>query len=197
MMVVQVHEPSAVPHAAIVQLTLSPHRAPVVFASLPGTVFRSKSSISVGEYANCSMALTDLPFELLCAIVFDALSVHPRSSAVLCVNKAFYSIGQAHLHTYLSFRSAPQIATFGQDNTPLACIPRTLSVQLSGGTADFYTFDRLFAVFLRCQLRHVDSETAVDGLTPPLTLESLSFCLHSHTRNPRLHIIQAALALVE
>jgi hypothetical protein len=144
------------------------------------------------------MALADLPYELLAAIVAAALAAHAQPSAVLGVNHAFLALGRAALHAHLHFRTARQLAAFAAGVAPLACVPRSLALRLAGADADFGTFDRLLAALARCKLLQVDGECAkAEAGVPPLALENLDFCLHSHTRNPRLHVINDALTMVE
>ncbi|TBU23354.1 hypothetical protein BD311DRAFT_768597 [Dichomitus squalens] len=150
------------------------------------------------------MTFATVPVELLREILAHALCDHPRPGELLCVNKLFYELGQPLLYADLDFRSITQLILFSEGTSPLVCTPRTLTVALAGGSADFEVFKYLAAALRRClstsasrtEEGGIESESEErmgnDGKVP---LELLSLRLHSHSGNPHPSYIYEALAL--
>ncbi|KAH9941529.1 hypothetical protein B0H21DRAFT_752328 [Amylocystis lapponica] len=140
------------------------------------------------------MAICDLPVELLLEILSLALDKHSSPTDVLCVNKAFAQLSQRILHAELHFQSIRQLILFGEQTTELACAPKTVSVTLAGGTANFNVFLHLAAALRRCGGKPIATDRGAEQ-TAQVSLEQLTLCLHSHTRNPNLQYIYEALSL--
>lgn len=142
--------------------------------------------------------LEDLPVELLAEIVFILFYGHPDASllSILCINALIKDLLLRVLYTHLRFRSIRQLSAFANDGL-VAYHPKTVTVTLSGGTADFDVFRQLAGVFKRCGAVGGDCSLAESGKTKQVSLDLLSLCLHSHTRNPQLRYIFEALSLVK
>ncbi|KAI8972432.1 hypothetical protein BD414DRAFT_425992 [Trametes punicea] len=148
------------------------------------------------------MLLSQMPADLLQEIVKYALEGNPFAGDVLSVNKQFLAVGQPLLHARLRFRSINQLILFSRGTSPLACVPRSLSISLAGGSADFEVFKHLAAALERCRrsvrvtdktgLREAGDANA-DGV-PQIPLDSLSLRLHSHMNNPHLGCEALSLA---
>jgi hypothetical protein len=145
------------------------------------------------------MQLIDFPLEILEQVIAASIPIHPCPSSVLCVSRVFYRLGMRTLHLNLRFVSSVQIALFGTSDHSLACAPRSIEVTLGGANSDFYIFDRLHTVFLRCRTVLDDTTNQKKPLerSVPVHLDSLSLCFHSHAKNTRLHCIRTAFALVK
>ncbi|KAI0634001.1 hypothetical protein C8Q77DRAFT_1055648 [Trametes polyzona] len=156
------------------------------------------------------MSLAYVPVELLRLILVFALDDHPAPSNVLRVSRVFHELGQPVLHARLRFHSIQQLIRFSEDISPLACAPKSLSVSLAGGTADFEVFKHLAAALGRCRrtLVRMRSDRArgraghengpperAEGEITQVPLELLSLRLHSHTNNPHLGYVYEALSL--
>jgi hypothetical protein len=137
-----------------------------------------------------------LPTELVSDILALALSQHPIPSAILRVNKLFFHICEPILYSNIHFTSTHNLSRFVQQRTrrpPIGAFPspRTLSIALAGGIADFYVFGHLRDV-LRCfstwSDHHHDQQVSLDAL---------SLCLNSHLRNPKLDLVYQALSLAK
>ena len=153
------------------------------------------------------MSLAAVPIELLQAILVQALCDHPRPGELLSVNSVFYELGQPILHANLSFRSITQLILFSEGTSPLFSAPRTLTITLAGGSADFEIFKYMAAALRRC-LRSIADLRGTKGGDPlafdkgtergtKVPLELLSLRLHSHSGNPHLSYIYEALALAK
>ncbi|KAI0640407.1 hypothetical protein C8Q79DRAFT_921563 [Trametes meyenii] len=142
------------------------------------------------------MSLARIPVELLQQILAFALEANPTPSDVLSVNKAFHELGQTLLHARLQFCSINQLILFSQGTMPLACAPRTLTVALAGGSADFEVFKHLAAALERCRRsrQSTDKNGAPEGAAQ-VPLDLISLRLHSHISNPHLGYIYEALSL--
>ncbi|KAI8972430.1 hypothetical protein BD414DRAFT_581328 [Trametes punicea] len=149
------------------------------------------------------MPLSQIPVELLQEILKYALEDNPCAADVLSVNKQFLAVGQPLLHARLRFRSINQLILFSRGTSPLACVPRSLSISLAGGSADFEVFKHLAAALERCKRSvrvtdtsrlHEAGDANADGV-PQIPLDSLSLRLHSHMNNPHLGYIYEALSL--
>ena len=81
------------------------------------------------------MSLATVPIELLQEILHYALHDNPQRAELLCVNKAFFKLGQPVLHANLDFNSINNLILFSEGEEPLTCAPRTLSITLAGGAA--------------------------------------------------------------
>ena len=139
----------------------------------------------------------DLPVELLTTIlgyVVDDL-VHAGNTDILRVNTLFHDVAGQILYSNLKFHSNRQLKRFVDLTSPLRWKPRTILVVLSRGTADFDVFKHLAGVLLRCGARQADPTTFDPG--KQFSLERLSFCMHSHSRNPHLRDVFAALSLAK
>jgi hypothetical protein len=145
------------------------------------------------------MQLIDFPLEILEQVIAASIPIHPCPSSVLCVSRVFYRLGMRTLHLNLRFVSSVQIALFGTSDHSPACAPRSIEVTLGGANSDFYIFDRLHTVFLRCRTVLDDTTNQKKPLerSVPVHLDSLSLCFHSHAKNTRLHCIRTAFALVK
>ena len=140
------------------------------------------------------MSFSCLPIELISDILALALSQHPNPSDILRVNKHFLDICEPILYAHLHFTSTHKLSQFVQRWNRLsitACsFPRTLSVSLAGGAVDLHFFYRL-----RNVLRTCSSWNRNHGLQ--VSLDVLSLCLHSHSRDPHLELIYEALSLAK
>lgn len=159
------------------------------------------------------MLLSDLPVELVNEILAYALRVHPTPSSILAVNSAYLWLGLPLLQCHMRFRSAAGLASFVNGTFTTVCIPRTVTVDLSGGNADFQVFESLRIVLSRFGC-HVNAE-ALDAPQPllglrnasglleamesprTLGLEEVFLRLHSHAQNPNLANIYRALVLIK
>ncbi|KAI9070369.1 hypothetical protein FKP32DRAFT_1558101 [Trametes sanguinea] len=150
------------------------------------------------------MPLSQVPLELLQEILTYALEDGRSPANVLSVNRQFLELGQPLLHARLRFRSINQLILFSQGKGDLICPPRSLSITLAGGMADFEVFKYLAAALERCRRstralkkqRHGESSpSATLELVDQVPLELLSLRLHSHTNNPHLGYIYEALSL--
>ncbi|KAI0800086.1 hypothetical protein C8Q74DRAFT_1234186 [Fomes fomentarius] len=158
------------------------------------------------------MSLSCLPVELLHQILVFALLDNDRPTAVLCVHRTFFELGQPLLHTHLRFRSVENLMSFARGTAALACAPRSLIISLAGGATGFEVFKHLKGALLRCRRSlRTNATTMADGASheselvetvdhhtaPPtqLPLELLSLRLNSHSRNPHLNYIFEALSL--
>ncbi|KAL1939073.1 hypothetical protein VTO73DRAFT_10333 [Trametes versicolor] len=146
------------------------------------------------------MSLSRVPVELLQLILAFALDGNSQPSDVLRVSRTFLELGQLILHARLRFRSIHQLILFSEGSSTLACAPKTLSITLAGGSADFEVFKHLAAAFERCRktLRSFDKlrgSTSGDAEITQVPLELLSLRLHSHMNNPYLGYIYEALSL--
>ncbi len=143
--------------------------------------------------------LSDLPVELLSEIVFILFYGHPDTNllSILCINLLFRDLSLRLLYTHLRFHSIRQLSTFavGREPKELAYRPKTLTVTLSGGTADFDVFRHLAGVLRRCGA--VGAGPSESTKTEQVSLDVLSLCLHSHARSPHLRFIYEALSLVK
>lgn len=144
--------------------------------------------------------LRDLPVELLTEIIYILFYDHDDETNplnVLCINLLFKDLVLRLLYTHLRFRSTRQLSLFSQKKGPeeLAYRPKTLTVTLAGGAADFDVFRQLAGVLKRCGA--VSAEASENGNPKQVELDVLSLCLHSHERNPHLRYIYDALSLVK
>ncbi|KAI0752880.1 hypothetical protein C8Q80DRAFT_482968 [Daedaleopsis nitida] len=169
------------------------------------------------------MSLSFIPIELLQEILAFALHIHPRPTAVLCVNRTFFELGQPLLHAHLRFRSITHLTLFAKSTAALVCAPRSLEIKLAGGEADFEVFKHLTGALRRClqSIRVASGSSAGHAVSGNATnaplhdvcaendphatedasrgeqvpLDVLSLQLHSHSRNPHLSYIYEALSL--
>ncbi|CDO78263.1 hypothetical protein BN946_scf184491.g8 [Trametes cinnabarina] len=152
------------------------------------------------------MSLAQVPIELLQEILTYALEGNSSPANVLSVNRQFLNLGRPLLHAHLCFRSINQLIRFARGTEALACSPRSLSITLAGGMADFEVFNHLAAALQRCKrsmrarnkqqsqsLEETPSEQTEGPVQVPLDM--LSLRLHSHTNNPYLGYIYEALSL--
>ncbi|KAI0922983.1 hypothetical protein AcW1_002512 [Taiwanofungus camphoratus] len=141
------------------------------------------------------MCLSRIPVELLSEILFLALHEHPCPSHVLRVDKSFLQFGQRILHSQLHFRTIRQLVLFLDQVAPLACPPKSITIDLAGGAADFDVFFHLAVAMRRCRCNVVGS-CSEQPVQAPLPIELLSLRLHSHARSQKLEYIYEALKLV-
>ena len=156
---------------------------------LHNTSFVSQSRLTMSMHA--------LPLELVSLIISFALHNNPRTTNVLLVNSVFYKHGLVSLHSNLKFTTTDQLSSFVDRVECLSAYPRSLTVTLAGGAADFRLFHLLQVVFRRCaefQVARDEEGVEADGR---LRLKQLRFCFHSHTSDPNLHRIYHALVLTE
>ncbi|CAL1709300.1 unnamed protein product [Somion occarium] len=106
---------------------------------------------------------------------------HGRPSDILRVNSTFRTIGEQVLYKNLKFYSSHQLQLFSEGKSPVKRNPRTLLVQLSGGSTDFDVFIHLAGVLRRCGARLPCPTSFDEGYQIPL--ERFSLCLHSHARS--------------
>ncbi|KAI0693679.1 hypothetical protein C8T65DRAFT_760370 [Cerioporus squamosus] len=98
-----------------------------------------------------SMSFLRVPTELVQGILAFALNDNPCPGDILCVNRTFFELGQPLLHGRLHFYSINQLSLFANGSAPLACAPRSVTISLAGGSADFEVFRHLMGALKRCQ----------------------------------------------
>jgi hypothetical protein len=136
-----------------------------------------------------SVRFLDLPIELILNILSFTVDVHPIPSSILCVNNFFFQICQPLLHTHLSFRSTWQLESFCSNSLhTLTSPPRSLNVELAGGSVNYEVFKCLREVLLRCS-----GASNSGGRLPNV----LRLRLNSHASDPNLGSIYDALSLAE
>ncbi|OBZ66455.1 Double-strand break repair protein MRE11 [Grifola frondosa] len=132
-----------------------------------------------------------VPTELLLQIIALALHEHPCPSDVLRVNKLFMQIGLPILHTHLHFTAITQLSLFSQRTDRLACSPKSLSITLPGGPADFEVFRHLTDALRSCKSSRSTSKSS----DTPVPLDLLSLRLSLQPGNSHLHHIYEAMTL--
>ena len=149
-------------------------------------------------------SFSDLPIELTTDILAAAIPQHPNPSCILVVNRYFNDIGQSIIYTSLRFKNEYQLVRFalrrsfddthyaGSSDTAakklLPHSPRSMSVRIPGGQGTGVIFEGIKHVFELC------AEAAGANV---FALDSLEFCLHSHTSDPGPWKIFEALSLVK
>ena len=147
------------------------------------------------------LTISDFPNELLTELLTFALASHPISSNILRVNSRFCTIGQLILHTHIRFRHLSQVAEFAGGISPLACPPRSLTVEIPAGTgasstdAVFSVFRYLIPVLRRCGAQ--SAETSPTGQLVQLPLNLLELDLNTHVRDLHLRYVYDALSLTK
>ncbi|KAI0768284.1 hypothetical protein BD413DRAFT_479577 [Trametes elegans] len=144
-----------------------------------------------------------VPVELLQEFLAYALETSPAPADLLSVSRTFLELGQPLLHARLRFRSINSLILFSQGAAPLVCAPKSLSVTLAGGSADYEVFTYLAAALKRCRRSLQADETRQEGPggtgepeeATQVPLELLSLRLHSHINNPHLACVYEALSL--
>ncbi|KZT22966.1 hypothetical protein NEOLEDRAFT_1137338 [Neolentinus lepideus HHB14362 ss-1] len=174
----------------------------------------------------CPPTLSTLPTELLLQILDLSLCCHPIPSSILCLNYPIYVLAFPILYEHVRFHSTRGMSEFALfDGDDLIAIEKDrlrIPVRISTVSVEkvneYGVFDALKGVFERTVgwLRAMDTwkrahelEYAMRSLAPEkgnekgqrdtiqqVSLDELSLCLHSHTRNPRLEAVYEALALV-
>jgi len=146
------------------------------------------------------LTFSDFPTELLVDLLSLALEAHPTPSDLLRVNTRFHNIGQIILHSHLRFHHLRQVAEFASGTIPLACSPRTLTIDIYGATilstdATFSVFRYLIPVLRRCGAE--PAETSETGQAVQLPLNRLELYLNTHSRDPQLRFVYDALRLTK
>ncbi|KAF9647092.1 hypothetical protein BDM02DRAFT_3146388 [Thelephora ganbajun] len=132
-------------------------------------------------------SFSDLPTELTTDILATAIPQHPNPSHILAVNRCFNDIGQFIIYTSLRFKSESQLTTDASVKKLLPHSPHSISVRIPGGQGSGVLFEGIKHVFGLC------AGAVGTGI---LVLDSLEFCLRSHTSDPAPWKIGEALNLV-
>ncbi|KAH8112241.1 hypothetical protein DFH11DRAFT_1689975 [Phellopilus nigrolimitatus] len=143
-----------------------------------------------------------LPLDLVWQIIGISLSESPRTPlSLLLVNSEFRDLCLSFLQTELRFSSIHQLEIFEQRCDSLAYLPRTLTITLPGGSADFRLFkvlhDTLQHIVHIVSQSHQGSDNAKDLSNRRLRLQRLQLCLNSFTLDPDIEYLFRALNLTD
>ncbi|KAH7912499.1 hypothetical protein BJ138DRAFT_1083491 [Hygrophoropsis aurantiaca] len=136
------------------------------------------------------MALFDLPVEILVDIIHLVLQNESSPSNILRVCKGFHGIGQPVLSLDLRFRSSTQLVLFSQaQGRRLGLPPRSMTVDLTGRSADFRVFRYLRDALLRCR-----GEFDKHG---PIAFNTFCLRLHSYAQDTSLQFLEECLSFID